>query len=87
MRHGTTNLFAALTVGTGEVFGELAEVAHVLDGDDDLEIERDALLELLFGLLRNDVEFVFGASISAIRAPAPTPRRIVDVTPGRCCTM
>jgi 2-polyprenyl-6-methoxyphenol hydroxylase-like FAD-dependent oxidoreductase len=34
--------------------------------DDEFEIERDVLLNMLFDIIKNDVEFVFGNSISAI---------------------
>jgi len=35
--------------------------------EDDFEIERDVLLELLFGLVKNDARFVFDESVTALR--------------------
>lgn len=36
--------------------------------EDDFEVERNVLLDILFELVKNDVEFVFGDSITALRA-------------------
>lgn len=38
--------------------------------DDDLEIERDTLLGLLFDLVKDDVEFIFNDKITALRETA-----------------
>jgi len=44
--------------------------------EDDIEVERNVLLDLLFGLVTNDVEIVFGDSITALRETSAG----VDVT-------
>lgn len=46
--------------------GAMLHQADVAHADDDWEIERDTLLDIMFGSTKDDVEFVFNNSIAAL---------------------
>jgi 2-polyprenyl-6-methoxyphenol hydroxylase-like FAD-dependent oxidoreductase len=45
---------------------ELVQEDHIQKGEEEYEVERDFLLHLMYDLIKDDAEFIFGESIASI---------------------
>jgi hypothetical protein len=58
--------------------------------EEEYEIERDVLLDMLFGEVRDHVEFSFGTASRAWKNPQtrwPSPSRVEDSVPFPLCSV